>query len=189
MKIYVAGKWSERLKVKNVMEMFESRGHIITCDWTKHIAPERNVRNKGNGIFTKGYDWSKNEDWAQNGHKTYAEEDLEGVKNCDVLVACMWSTDIFYKGAWIEIGIALGLDKQVIIIGKDITTVFLGLPNVAVVQFKEEVLTIINRMDAQKTDDMMSQLKEKVESECKDIDKEYIKKIKSEIQPGQASPL
>lgn len=174
MKIYVAGKWSERVQVKKVMDMFESRGHTITCDWTRHIAPERITKAHGEGLFTKGYDWSKNEDWAQNGHKTYAEEDLEGVRACEVLIACMWDSEIFYKGAWIEIGIALGLDKKVIIIGKDITTVFLGLHNVTVVQFKEEALTIIDRMDAQKTDDMMSQLKEKVKSECKDMDKDFM---------------
>lgn len=137
MRLYIAGKWSERDQVKKVMEMFESRGHIITCDWTRHIAPER--------ITKAQYDWSKNEDWAQNGHKTYAEEDLEGVRSCDVLIACMWDSTLFYKGAWIEIGIALGLDKEVIIIGENITTVFLGLPNVIVVSYKEEALDLIEK--------------------------------------------
>ncbi len=80
MKIYVAGRWKEREKVKQVMEMFESRGHIITCDWTNHIAPER--IEKGDGCFSEG-------------HKTYAQEDLEGVQSCDVLVVCMWNPDIF----------------------------------------------------------------------------------------------
>lgn len=146
MKIYVAGKWSERDKVKTVMEIFESRGHIITCDWTRHIAPERNMREGGNGIFTKEYDWSKNVDWAQNGHKTYAEEDLNGVLSCDLLIACMWSPEIFYKGAWIEVGIALGHYKRVIIIGKEIASVFLGLPNITVVQYKEEAIDIVDSM-------------------------------------------
>lgn len=133
LKIYVAGKWKEREKVRSIMDMFESRGHIITCDWTKHIAPEK---------------IDKDHDWAQNGHKTYAEEDLEGVKNCDILVAYMPDPDVFYKGAWIEIGIALGLNKKVIIIGKDITTVFLGLPNVIVVQFKEDALELVDNVNS-----------------------------------------
>ncbi len=135
MKIYVAGKWSERENVKKVMEMIESRGHTITCNWTNHIAPER-IQN-GEGCFNKDFDW------AQNGHKTYAEEDLEGVKNCDVVVACMWSPDIFYKGAWIEIGIAIGLNKNIVIIGSNVTTVFLGLKNITVVGSIEEALNII----------------------------------------------
>jgi len=128
LKIYCAGKWKEREQVKKVMEMFEARGHTITCDWTKHIAPERDIQVGNHGI------------------KTYAEEDLEGVRECDVLVAYMSNPDIFYKGAWIEIGIALGLGKKVIIIGKDVTTVFLGLPNIVVVSYKEEALDIIDSM-------------------------------------------
>ena len=133
MKIYCAGKWKEREKVKSIMDMFEARGHTITCDWTKHIAPE-NI--------------DKDHDWAQNGHKTYAEEDLEGVRNCDVLVAYIPDPDICYKGAWVEVGIALGLDKKVIIIGKGIATVFLGLPNIVVVDYKEEALEFINKYDS-----------------------------------------
>ncbi len=136
LKIYVAGKWKERKQVMKIMEMFEARGHIITCDWTKHIAPE-------------GMDWAQ--DWAQNGNKTYAQEDLEGVRECDVLVAYMPDPDICYKGAWIEIGIALGLDKKVILIGVDITTVFLGLPNITVVDCKEEALMVIDSMQSDMT--------------------------------------
>ncbi len=150
MKIYVAGKWKEREKIRSLMDMFEARGHIITCDWTNHIAPERNERVDGHGIFNKEYNWSKNVDWAQNGHKTYAEEDLEGVKTCDIIVAYMPDPDIFYKGAWIEIGIALGLNKMVVIIGKDITTVFLGLPNIVVVQYKEEAISYIDSLQFDK---------------------------------------
>lgn len=146
LRIYVAGKWKEREKVRSIMDMLEARGHLITCDWTKHIAPERLTKEHNEGLFTKEYDWSKNEDWAQNGHKTYAEEDLEGVKTCDILVAYMPDPDIWYKGAWIEIGISLGLDKKVIIIGKDITTVFLGLSNIIVVQYKEDAINIIDSM-------------------------------------------
>lgn len=136
MLIYVAGKWSERDKVRAIMDIFESKGHTITCDWTRHIAPER--LTKGSGIWHKDYDWAKN------GHRTYAEEDLEGVESCDILVAYMPTPEIFYKGAWIEVGIALGLKKRVIIIGKDITTVFLGLNNIDVVPSKEDAISIID---------------------------------------------
>lgn len=150
LKIYVAGKWKEREQVKKIMEMLEARGHVITCDWTKHIAPEGVTKDHEKGLFNKSYDWSKNVDWAQNGHKTYAEKDLEGVRNCDILIAYMPDPDIWYKGAWIEVGLALGFDKKVIIIGNNITTVFLGLPNITVVQFKEEALTIIDSMQFDK---------------------------------------
>lgn len=74
-------------------------------------------------------------------------EDLKGVRDCDVLVAYMPDNSIFYKGAWIEVGIALGLDKKVIIIGKDITTVFLSLESVVVVSSKEEALEIVSKFN------------------------------------------
>lgn len=138
MKIYVAGKWKERMQVRKIMDMFEAMGYTITCDWTKHIAPER--IQKGEGCFNKDFDW------AQDGHQTYAQEDLDGVRNCDVIVAYMPRSDIFYKGAWIEVGIAIAFNKRVILIGNDITTVFLGLPNVTVVSFKEEALDLVNKI-------------------------------------------
>lgn len=103
------------------MDMFEARGHTITCDWTGHVHPDKS--------------------------KVYALEDLEGIRACDVLVAYMPDPNVFYKGAWIEVGMALGLDKKVIIIGKDVTTVFLGLPNIVVVQYKEDALSIIDNFD------------------------------------------
>ena len=125
------------------MDMLEARGHVITCDWTKHTLPEsieldRAYKEKS---FVKDYDW------AQNDHKTYAQEDLKGVRNCEVLVAYMPDPDVCYKGAFIEMGIALGLDKKVIIIGKDITTVFLSLSNITVVLYKEEAIELINKYD------------------------------------------
>lgn len=70
LKVYVAGKWKEREQVKKIMEMFESRGYVTTCDWTKHIAPERVTKARNSGLFTKEYDWSRNEDWKQS-HMTY----------------------------------------------------------------------------------------------------------------------
>ena len=142
LKIYVAGKWKERKQVMKIMEMFEARGHLITCDWTKHTLPENIELDRAH----KEKSFVKDYDWAQNGHKTYAQEDLEGVRNCEVLVAYMPDPEILYKGAWIEIGIALGLDKKVIIIGKDVTTVFLSLPNITVVSYKEEAISIINSL-------------------------------------------
>lgn len=121
LKIYVAGKWAERQQVKNIMEMLEARGHTITCDWTIHINPKKS--------------------------KAYAQEDLEGVNECDILIAYMPDSTICYKGAWIEIGIALGFGKKVIIIGDKISSVFLSLPNIVVVNYKEEALEIINNLD------------------------------------------
>lgn len=120
MKLYIAGKWSEREEIKKIMEMFELRGHIITVDWTNHIHSTKS--------------------------KEYAIEDIQGVKDCDVLIAYMKTPGIFYKGCWVEIGAALALDKRVIIIGHEVSSVFLGHPNIHVFNSKEEALSFIDSL-------------------------------------------
>lgn len=108
MKIYVAGKCGDRLRVVEVMEKLKSLGHEITCDWTKHELHEN--------------------DWRD------AVEDIEGVQNCDLLIAIMIDT-FNYKGVWAEIGAALALDKRVIVVGNGHGgAVFLSHPNILTVR-------------------------------------------------------
>lgn len=116
--MYVAGKWSERERIEKVLEELRDRGYTITVDWTTHVDPD---------MF-----------------KEFVLEDIEGIKNSDILLACMWTKNIFYKGAWIEVGIALGLDKRIIIIGEEVKGIFLSHPNVTVVKDLE---TAINKLD------------------------------------------
>lgn len=111
MKIYVAGKWKEASYVQEVMDMLKLKGHEITCDWTGHVHPEKS--------------------------KEYAIEDLEGVKNCDIVFALMPDPTTFYKGAWIEIGMGLALNKKIIVVGEEVSSVFLGHPNISLYRTKE----------------------------------------------------
>src|SRR5574341_1710104 len=100
MRLYVAGKWAESAYCRDVMDMLKVLGHEITCDWTGHIHPEKSEK--------------------------YALEDQEGVRRCDVLLALMPNPSIFYKGAWIEIGMAIAYGKKVVIVGEEVSSVFLG---------------------------------------------------------------
>ena len=34
MKIYLAGKWADRVDIRTVMDSLEAKGHVITHDWT-----------------------------------------------------------------------------------------------------------------------------------------------------------
>ena len=96
MKIYVAGKYAERDKVKIVYGELESLGHTITVDWTNHdIYPNDAVAEKL-GLF--------------------ASDDVHGVLGADIFVACMLN-DHAYKGLWVEMGVALGANKPVLIVG------------------------------------------------------------------------
>lgn len=111
MKVYVAGKWKEVNSVREVMVMLKGMGHEVTCDWTGHVSPLKS--------------------------KQYALEDMEGVRNCDVLLALMPDPTTFYKGAWIEVGMALAFNKLVMIVGKEVNSVFLGHPMVGVYKNEE----------------------------------------------------
>lgn len=86
-KVYVAGSWKNMLKIKNIMEEIESWGYDIAVDWTKH-------QEKGSA-------------------RQYAEEDLNGLKECDCLIYCMDSNHS--RGKNFELGYITALEKPVII--------------------------------------------------------------------------
>jgi len=89
---YIAGKWEEREQIREIQKALIEKGHEITCDWTYHEKDD------------PGYP------------VTYAVEDIEGVKNCDVYVG-VFVSDLNYKGALVEMGAALATFKTVCIIG------------------------------------------------------------------------
>jgi len=88
MKVYVASRFSNREKVKNVMELFRKRGHEITVDWTSH----KDLGDRG---------FLGNEKVAEK----YAKEDIDGVRNCDVFV--LLTTADIGAGMHTELGVAI----------------------------------------------------------------------------------
>ena len=95
MKIYIAGKWQERKNVRKCMEELVSMGHEITCDWTDH-------EYGSDGVIG---DLSK-----------FAEDDMEGVRSCDIVIALM-TEGYHHKGSLCEMGGAIALGKRVYVIG------------------------------------------------------------------------
>lgn len=112
MKLYIAGKFQERKQVRWLMDRLVELGHTITFDWT-----------------TAHYETKEEtpED---------AVECVRGVINADAYVG-VFIMDYTYKGALIEMGVALGLDKKVYIIGHAIDSLFIKHPNVQ--QFDNEL--------------------------------------------------
>jgi nucleoside 2-deoxyribosyltransferase len=92
MKVYVGAKYSERSVAKRLMNELRSQGHKITVDWTTHT----------------------NED--AKSLSSYATDDVKGVRQADVAIFIM-ERQHKYKGCWVEVGVALGHGKRVIIIG------------------------------------------------------------------------
>jgi len=106
MKVYVGAKYSERARAKRLMNQLESQGHRITCDWTQHT----------------------NED--AKSLASYATADVKGVQNCNVAIFIMEQPHK-YKGCWVEVGVALGRGKKVIIIGTaGSSCIFTNHPNI-----------------------------------------------------------
>ena len=117
MKFYIAGKFEERAEVRKLMDKVEELGHTITCDWTKH--------EQGGKDFLVHY----------------AIADVEGVRGCDVYVG-RFINENSYKGALSEMGMALGLDKKVVVIGHAIDScIFTNHPNVLKLESEEAFLS------------------------------------------------
>lgn len=125
MKVYVAGKWEDRSHIKEVMNKLIELGNQITVDWTNH-------EFGADGVIGD--------------HEDFAIEDLEGVKNCDALVAIA-DKDFAFKGMYCEIGAALALDKLVFVVGKYANScIFINHPLVEKCMDVEELYEYINEI-------------------------------------------
>lgn len=92
MRFYVAGKWEDRYNVRLVQTILINHGHEITCDWTPH------------GEDDLGYP------------SGYAIEDINGVVSADMYIG-LFRDKYDYKGALVEMGVALGCGIPVYIAG------------------------------------------------------------------------
>lgn len=108
MKIYVAGKNLDR--AEKAMERLRSAGHEIIYDWVALI-------DDVSDLVKKAYD------------------EREAVKACDALVY-LWESD--QESARYEAGMAMGLDKRVVVSGKE-SAHFFTLPNVIVVRSDHDI--------------------------------------------------
>lgn len=99
MKIYVAGAWCDRPRIREFMRRVRENGHIITLDWTRFEEPP-DVQWPGNI-----------------GHRFYrhcALADLHAVASADLLVQI---THPETRGSYVELGFALGRHRPAIVIG------------------------------------------------------------------------
>jgi len=120
-KFYVATKWADRLLANEVITMLISIGHKITCDWTDHCYSEI-MDNKER--LKKRLLWSI--------------EDIKGASEADILVFLAINQHE-YKGAYVEMGCALGNNHQVCVIGHNIDScIFTENPSVIVFDTLED---------------------------------------------------
>jgi nucleoside 2-deoxyribosyltransferase len=92
MKLYVAGKWYDKEKIQEKMRELEQLNHKITHNWTV-------CETEYNGESAR--------------LRANAIDDIDGVKNADIVVVIMDDAKYPYRGTSHEVGAALALDKPV----------------------------------------------------------------------------
>ena len=105
MKIYVAGKWEEKKRVREVQQQLRDAGHTITYDWT--LAELNGVPSVDQAL-----------------------NDKQGVLGADAFVG-VFEKDLAYKGAMTELGMALAKGIPCYILGKACdNNIFITLPEI-----------------------------------------------------------
>ncbi len=99
MRVYVASSYSDYPRARAAMTALRAAGHDITHDWTALA------------------DQFPNDDAPLHLRAQHAREDLQGVRDADVVLLLTPSDRGRGCGCWIETGAALALGKPVIITG------------------------------------------------------------------------
>ena len=133
MKVYVAGRFTEKPVVQDAMRQLREHGHEITFDWTHHDATGLTGDNLAHYL------------------RSAANADASGVIFCDVLLL-LDHPDC--RGAYTELGIAIGLQSRILVVGAIESSIpgmwqniFMHLPEVEHVSSVSEAITIIDQME------------------------------------------
>jgi len=130
MKIYVAARFQDKEKVKEIYKKLKDRGHTISGDWTNHT-------------HTKPY--KENQELS----KEYSIEDMNNILNCDVFI--LLTNQEPGIGSTTELGGALALyiknkSPKVYIVGDNLDgNMFYFHPEVNVKSTLEEVLEDLDK--------------------------------------------
>lgn len=127
-KVSVAGSWLDRDAIHERMKQLRTiDGISITHDWTRSEA--------------KGADDRTDEENA-----ACANADIQGVKDCDILIVDLTRDGYPYQGTSVEWGVALGLGRPVWIIrDKTFRSVFYHADGVTHFKSWDEVIAALRR--------------------------------------------
>lgn len=101
MNLYVASKWENRARVREVMNDLQSLGHTITQDWTQ----------------------------VEQESADQAAADMFGVLQAESLII-LAEEDWPFRGTYVELGLGLAANIPVFFIGPYARTIFDRLPSV-----------------------------------------------------------
>jgi len=115
--IYVGGSSQDLLRVKAVMTTLRIHGHKITHNWTTRFDEP-----------TKDY-------------VSFALEDIEGIRRAQK-VLLIFQQPLEYRGTHSELGMAIILDKPILILGKEADkNIFSRLPQVTIYYNLNDVIS------------------------------------------------
>ncbi len=119
MRIYVAGRWKEKDRIREVQRMLRLDNHTITFDWTEMGDTDDPDELQRNAMI-----------------------DLEGVRSAEAVVVL---PAIGGKGMWVEMGAALALRIPIFVVGTMKRGVFEYHPLVTSLISLDQLLTALRR--------------------------------------------
>ena len=132
MKFYVASKFENQKKVREIYEKLRKNGHEITVDWTKSDN-EKAMKDPETA-------------------KKYSERDVNGVKDADVFV--LLPTKEPGKGMYVELGTAIMLNllagkPKIFVAGEENTkSIFYFHPVVSRVNSIEDIIKELEKSES-----------------------------------------
>lgn len=119
-RVYVAGKFEDSERVREVQAELRDLGHEITYDWTRQaqVSVEQ------------------------------ARADISGVMTADFLVMVL-EKEYPYKGTWVEMGIAIGGGLPIFVLGSAWAkeNIFLRLPSVHPIYSVRDIAAFLAHTD------------------------------------------
>lgn len=121
MKVYVAGKWSDKYSIREIMDRVEKMGGEITYDWTKNISTKCHEKLGES-----------------------AKLDINGVVKADYVIFIMTDPNYPYRGTFTELGAALATGKTIFLYCPDessycVTNCFFHHPGIIRVESIQEI--------------------------------------------------
>lgn len=142
MKIYIASSFEHVDRVKLLAADLEGLGHSITCKWWERVFEIPGEGPTATTELKKRYATMAREEFYKLPETAISfKADVEGIRQADILVF-LASPDVRkYNGAAVEFGIAYGLGKPCLLLGRlENSVMFLPLERI------ETELELINRL-------------------------------------------
>lgn len=121
MRIYLAARYSRRMELCGYRDRLVAAGHTVQAVW---LNGEHQISDRGTPIGESGEALVEGDDGSTSGESArlrerFAHEDFRDVAACDLLIAFTEQprSGASRGGRHVELGIALGQDKRVWIVG------------------------------------------------------------------------